>query len=183
MAILFYRARVYWIYILSIHPCCLKGNFQNTPALENRMAIHCLKSGWIGKYAPLGNFHPSALGQSPGPRGANCLRGAYFPIHPSSRQSIITIIQTLSLDLYSCPSGIYAFIIPEMQHWLSHPCMHWARALFCLFIWCCKSHSSQGLCLNWPALRKIFCPVTTILQAKKNRLIRFPSDATFKIPG
>ena len=51
----FYRAGVYWIYILSIHLGCLKGNFQYTPALEKIMAIHCLESGWIGKDAPLGN--------------------------------------------------------------------------------------------------------------------------------
>ena len=50
--ILFNTAGVYWIYTLSIHPGCLKGNFQYTPALEKRMAIHCLESGWIGKYAP-----------------------------------------------------------------------------------------------------------------------------------
>ena len=85
-AFLFYRAGVYWIYILSIHPGCLKGNFQYTPALEKRMAIHCLESGWIGKYAPLGNLHPSALeitlGQSLGPRGANCLRGRIFQYTP-----------------------------------------------------------------------------------------------------
>ena len=51
--ILFYRAGVYWIYILSIHHGCLKGNFQYTTALEKGMAIHCLESGWIRKYAPL----------------------------------------------------------------------------------------------------------------------------------
>ena len=61
MHILFYRAGVYWTYILSIHPDCLKGNFQYTPALEKRMAIHCLESGWIGKYVPFGNLHPPAL--------------------------------------------------------------------------------------------------------------------------
>ena len=60
-AFLFYRAGVYWIYILWIHPSCLKSNFQCTPALEKRMTIHCLASGWIGKYDPLGNLHPSAL--------------------------------------------------------------------------------------------------------------------------
>ena len=80
-----FLAGVYWIYILSLHPSCLMGNFQYTPALEKRMAIHCL-SGWIGKYAPLGNLHPSALeitlGQSLGPRGANCLRGRIFQYTP-----------------------------------------------------------------------------------------------------
>ena len=44
--------------------------------------------------------------------------------------------------------------------------MHWAHSLFCL-LWCCKSHNSQGLCLNWLALRNIFCPVTTTLQWQK----------------
>ena len=57
---------MYWIYILSIHPGCLRGNFQYTPALEKRMAIHCLELGWIGKYAP----------------SANCLRGRIFQYTP-----------------------------------------------------------------------------------------------------
>ena len=61
LSIPFYRAGVYWIYILSIHPGCLRGNFQYTPALEKRMAIHCLESRWIGKYAPRGNLLPSVL--------------------------------------------------------------------------------------------------------------------------
>ena len=76
LSIPFYRAGVYWIYILSIHPGCLRGDFQYTPALEKRMAIHCLELGWIGKYAPLGKLP----------------QGAYFPIHPFSRQCIITIL-------------------------------------------------------------------------------------------
>ena len=42
-SILSYRAGVYWIYILSIYPGCLKGNFQYTPTLEKRMAKHCLE--------------------------------------------------------------------------------------------------------------------------------------------
>ena len=51
------------------------------------MSIHCLESGCIEKYAPLGNLHPSALeialGQFLGPQGANCLRGHIFQYIPS----------------------------------------------------------------------------------------------------
>ena len=75
------------------------------------MSVHCLESGCIGKYTPLGprdfpcarNFAPPgprdcpraisrasgckipALGKSLGPRGV------YFPIHPSSRQCTDTL--------------------------------------------------------------------------------------------
>ena len=82
LSIPFYRAGVYWIYILSIHPGCLRGNFQYTPALEKRMAIHCLELGWIGKYAPWGNFHLEAR-KIRGPRGANCRRGRNFQFIPT----------------------------------------------------------------------------------------------------
>ena len=63
---------------------------QYTPAVSNtlllwkkRMAIHCLESGWIRKYAPseICTPWPSRLPQR-----------AYFPIHPSSRQCIITLL-------------------------------------------------------------------------------------------
>ena len=43
----FYRGGVYWIYILSIHPGCLKSNIQYNPALEKRMVIHCLVTEWM----------------------------------------------------------------------------------------------------------------------------------------
>ena len=74
------------------------------------MSIHCLELGWIGKYAflgprdlsqqgfctprpsrlPSGNL--SGLGvQNPCFGKSLDPRGAFFPIHPSSRQCIITI--------------------------------------------------------------------------------------------
>ena len=62
----------------------MKSNFQYTPALEKRMAMHCLESGWIGKYAPLSNLHPSEC---------KLPQAAYFSIHLSSRQCIITFPQ------------------------------------------------------------------------------------------
>ena len=69
-AFLFYRAGVYWIYILWIHPSCLKSNFQCTPALEKRMTIHCLnwkiRPHW--QFAPLGPW--------------DCLRGRIFQYTP-----------------------------------------------------------------------------------------------------
>ena len=65
-SILFYITGVYWIYILSILPGSLGCNFQYTLALEKRKALHCLESGWIGKYAPWGNLHPSALESASG---------------------------------------------------------------------------------------------------------------------
>ena len=100
--ILFYRAGVYWIHILSIPPGCLKGNFQYTPALEKRMAMHFLESGWIGKYAPLENLHPSALeialGQYLGPRGANCLWGRIFQLLSAVYYNNITILIWLTCN-------------------------------------------------------------------------------------
>ena len=59
-SLFFYKAGVYWNYILSILPCYLGCNFQHTPDIEKRMWIRCLESGWLEKYAPLGNLHPSA---------------------------------------------------------------------------------------------------------------------------
>ena len=74
------------------------------------MSVHCLESGCIGKYTPLGPrdfpcagiLHPSALEIALGlrpraiSRASGCKipalgkslgpRGVYFPIHPSSRQ-------------------------------------------------------------------------------------------------
>ena len=100
----FSSAGVYGIYILSILPSYLGCNFQYTPALEKRMAIHCLESGWIGKCAPFGNLHPSAL------EGCKLPQGAYFPIHPTSRQCIITIffdviyiLGTSNFIIWLCP--------------------------------------------------------------------------------
>ena len=97
--ILFYRAGVYWIYILSIHPGCLKGNFQYIPALGKRMAIHCLQSGWIGKYAPLG---PQAISRA---SGCKVPMGAYFPIHPDSRQCIAILFSRAGV-YWKLPWGV-----------------------------------------------------------------------------
>ena len=38
----FCRAGVYWIYILWIHPSCLKGNFQYTPAGKKNGNMQCI---------------------------------------------------------------------------------------------------------------------------------------------
>ena len=90
----------------------MKNTPQNQyfPANAERMDVHCLESGCIGKYIPLGPrdfpragiLHPSALEISLGlrpreiSRASGCKipalgkslgpRGMYFPIHPSSRQ-------------------------------------------------------------------------------------------------
>ena len=64
---------------LSILPSHLGCNFQYTPALEKRMAIYCLESGWIRKYAP---------SEICTPRPSRLPQGAYFP----SRQCIITLL-------------------------------------------------------------------------------------------
>ena len=82
---------------------------QYTPALEKIMSIHCLHSGWIGKYAPLGPQDlpqqgfctPRPLRLPSGckiPASANLLilGGPYFPIHPSSRQCIVTVFSFVS---------------------------------------------------------------------------------------
>ena len=74
-----------WNYMLSILPGHLGCYFQYTPVLQ-KMSIHCIESGWIGKYAPIRSLHPSALkialGQSLGPRCTNCLRGRIFQYIP-----------------------------------------------------------------------------------------------------
>ena len=96
----------------------MKNTPQNQyfPANAERMDVHCLESGCIGKYIPLGPWdfpragilHPSALEISLGlrpreiSRASGCKipalgkslgpRGMYFPIHPSSRQCTYTIL-------------------------------------------------------------------------------------------
>ena len=74
--------------LLMLEPSVVTPQNQYFPANSERMSVHCLESGCIGKYTHLGPrdfpragiLHPSALGKSLGPRGV------YFPIHPSSRQ-------------------------------------------------------------------------------------------------
>ena len=73
---------------LMLEPSVVTPQNQYFPANSERMSVHCLESGCIGKYTHLGPrdfprvgiLHPSALGKSLGPRGV------YFPIHPSSGQ-------------------------------------------------------------------------------------------------
>ena len=100
----------------------MKNTPQNQyfPANAERMDVHCLESGCIGKYIPLGPrdfprawiLHPSALEISLGlrpreiSRASGCKipalgkslgpRGMYFPIHPSSRQCTYTMFMLLS---------------------------------------------------------------------------------------
>ena len=100
----------------------MKNTPQNQyfPANAERMDVHCLESGCIGKYIPLGPrdfprawiLHPSALEISLGlrpreiSRASGCKihalgkslgpRGMYFPIHPSSRQCTDTIYAAAS---------------------------------------------------------------------------------------
>ena len=64
--------------------------------------IHCRKEGFIGKHAPWGSLHPRAreiaLGWSPKTisraDGCKLPRGAYFLIHPDSRQCTDILFST-----------------------------------------------------------------------------------------
>ena len=68
--------------LLMLEPSVVTPQNQYFPANSERMSVHCLESGCIGKYTHLGPrdfpragiLHPSALeialGQSLGPRGA-----------------------------------------------------------------------------------------------------------------
>ena len=79
--------------LLMLEPSVVTPQNQYFPANSERMSVHCLESGCIGKYTHLGPrdfprvgiLHPSALGKSLGHRGV------YFPIHPSSRQCTDTV--------------------------------------------------------------------------------------------
>ena len=95
--------------LLMLEPSVVTPQNQYFPANSERMSVHCLESGCIGKYTHLGPrdfpragiLHPSALGKSLGPRGV------YFPIHPSSRQCTDTLHLTQVHRHVSgiCPSG------------------------------------------------------------------------------
>ena len=118
--------------LLMLEPSVVTPQNQYFPANSERMSVHCLESGCIGKYTHLGPqdfprvgifFAPlgprdcpraisraswckiPALGKSLGPRGV------YFPIHPSSRQCTDTIprcllgLRTVAHQLYSPEVG------------------------------------------------------------------------------
>ena len=96
--------------LLMLEPSVVTPQNQYFPANSERMSVHCLESGCIGKYTHLGPrdfprvgiLHPSALEIALGlrpwaiSRASGCKipalgislgpRGVYFPIHPSSRQ-------------------------------------------------------------------------------------------------
>ena len=101
--------------LLMLVPSVVTPQNQYFPANAERMSVHCLESGCIGKYTHLGPrdfprvgiLHPSALEIALGlrpraiSRASGCKipalgkslgpRGVYFPIHPSSRQCTDTI--------------------------------------------------------------------------------------------
>ena len=96
--------------LLMLEPSVVTPQNQYFPANSERMSVHCLESGCIGKYTHLGPrdfprvgiLHPSALEIALGlrpraiSRASGCKipalgkslgpRGVYFSIHPSSRQ-------------------------------------------------------------------------------------------------
>ena len=102
--------------LLMLEPSVVTPQNQYFPANSERMSVHCLESGCIGKYTHLGPrdfprvgiLHPSALEIALGlrpraiSRASGCKipalgkslgpRGVYFPIHPSSRQCTDTIL-------------------------------------------------------------------------------------------
>ena len=81
-SILFYSAGVYWIYILSILPSYLGHNFHYTPILKKKWQYT------TSSRDELENMLPSEICT---PRPSRLPQGAYFPIHSSSWQCIITI--------------------------------------------------------------------------------------------
>ena len=60
------------------------------------MVIHCLQSGLIAKYSPLGYLHSLALeialGQYLGPQDADCLRGRIFQYTPPLVSVLLHVI-------------------------------------------------------------------------------------------
>ena len=105
--------------LLMLEPSVVTPQNQYFPANSERMSVHCLESGCIGKYTHLGPrdfprvgiLHPSALEIALGlrpraiSRASGCKipalgkslgpRGVYFPIHPSSRQCTDTMSNSL----------------------------------------------------------------------------------------
>ena len=125
--------------LLMPEPSVVTPQNQYFPANSERMSVHCLESGCIGKYIHLGPrdfprvgiLHPSALEIALGlrpraiSRASGCKipalgkslgpRGVYFPIHPSSRQCTDTMstVQTLSGCLHTG--------LTETFHWCASP--------------------------------------------------------------
>ena len=109
--------------LLMLEPSVVTPQNQYFPANSERMSVHCLESGCIGKYTHLGPrdfpragiLHPSALEIALGlrpraiSRASGCKipalgkslgpRGVYFPIHPSSRQCSDTVTTRLLSSL------------------------------------------------------------------------------------
>ena len=88
----------------------------NTPWLWKKEWQY--ESGWIGKYASLGNLHPLALEialrQSLGPRGANCLRGRIFQYTPPLGSVLLQYIPPLGSVL------VHSFIHNNRPHCCHH---------------------------------------------------------------
>ena len=109
----------------------MKNTPQNQyfPANAERMDVHCLESGCIGKYIPLGprdcpraisrasGCKIPALGKSLGPRGM------YFPIHPDSRQCT-SILSALAGKYWFC-GVLFIWNLKDLPH-SSLACPEWA---------------------------------------------------------
>ena len=102
-------------------------NFQFTSALEKRMAIHYLKSGWIGKYAPLSNLHPLTLEiASRGVFSNTFLLSAVYYYNTSSNVSwgppwVTKNEQFLKLCLFICVSHFLCLKIVKVEfEWVSN---------------------------------------------------------------
>ena len=105
-AFLFYRAGVYWIYILSIHPSCLKGNFQYTPALEKRSRV---RMNWKirppRQFAPIDPLDcPRAISQA---LGCKLPQEAFFQYIPPLGSVLLQFIPTRS--------SVLPFFFPEQE--------------------------------------------------------------------
>ena len=126
--------------LLMLEPSVVTPQNQYFPANSERMSVHCLESGCIGKYTHLGPrdfprvgiLHPSALEIALGlrpraiSRASGCKipalgkslgpRGVYFPIHPSSRQCTDTFFHHYqgSIDFNTvnihCTVGMYFLV-------------------------------------------------------------------------
>ena len=122
--------------LLMLEPSVVTPQNQYFPANSERMSVHCLESGCIGKYTHLGPrdfprvgiLHPSALEIALGlrpraiSRASGCKipalgkslgpRGVYFPIHPSSRQCTDTI-PLVRPACRPCPLATHLYAPPK----------------------------------------------------------------------